>query len=190
LRDLVVRNLTVVAVGREARMYSMHAVVVDAALGAARTGRDLMLAGHRRFAAVEQPGSNVLTQSLRQTAARLAPDATVDTYSPDDAARLAHGGATAIVCDSATTARTVRAAVAMPPKPAARRPASTPPPPRCRPGVALAAVGIAWAAEVPCSGYFVDGARVAEQVISLLRDPPAGRPPRSGSPATSSTAAR
>ena len=33
LRDLVVRNMTVVAVGREARMYSMHAVLVDAALG-------------------------------------------------------------------------------------------------------------------------------------------------------------
>ena len=41
---------------------------------------------------------------------------------------------------------------------------------------ALAAVGIAWAAEVPCSGYYVDGAKIAEQVISLLREPPAGRP--------------
>ena len=29
---------------------------------------------------------------------------------------------------------------------------------------------------MPCSGYYVDGAQVAEQVISLLRDPPAGRP--------------
>src|SRR5688572_2727685 len=44
LRDLVVRNLNVVAVGREPRMYSMHAVLVDTALGAARIGRDLILA--------------------------------------------------------------------------------------------------------------------------------------------------
>jgi hypothetical protein len=43
-------------------------------------------------------------------------------------------------------------------------------------GTALAAVGIAWASEVPCSGYYVDGAKVAEQVISLLRDTPTGRP--------------
>ena len=55
--DLVVRNLTVVAVGREARMYSMHAVLVDAAR-AARFG-DLILAGHRRFASVETNGTHL-----------------------------------------------------------------------------------------------------------------------------------
>ena len=41
-------------------MYSMHAVLVDAALGAARIGRDLMLAGHRKFAAVEGAGGQHL----------------------------------------------------------------------------------------------------------------------------------
>ena len=177
LRDLVVRNMTVVAVGREARMYSMHAVLVDAALGAARVGRDLMLAGHRKFAAVEPAGGNALTQSLRQTAARLAPDATVDTFSPEDAGRLLQqSGATAVVCDSAATARKVRGALAG----HAEAPGTTPgldaAAPALPAGVALAAVGIAWASEAPCSGYYVDGAKVAEQVISLLRDPPAGRP--------------
>ena len=175
LRDLVVRNLTVVAVGREARMYSMHAVLVDAALGAARIGRDLMLAGHRKFAAVEAPGGNALTQSLRQTAARLAPDATVDTFSPDDAARLHQSGATAVVCDSTATARTVRAALAMPAESRSATPGLDAAAPALPAGMALAAVGVSWA-EVPCSGYYVDGGKVAEQVISLLRDPPAGRP--------------
>jgi hypothetical protein len=178
LRDLVVRNLTVVAVGREARMYSMHAVLVDAALGAARIGRDLMLAGHRKFAAVENAGGSALTQALRQTAARLAPDATVDTYSPADAARLPGSGATAIVCDSAATARRVRAALAMatPAEAAGVTPGLDAAAPALPAGVSLAAVGIAWSPEVPCSGYYVDGAKVAEQVISLLREPPAGRP--------------
>jgi hypothetical protein len=176
LRDLVVRNLTVVAVGREARMYSMHAVLVDAALGAARIGRDLILAGHRKFAAVEANGSNVMTHALRQTAARLAPDAaTVDTYSADDAGTLANSGTTAIVCDSAATARRVRAAMAMPVEAAGNTPGLAGAAPALPAGVALAAVGIAWG-EAPCSGYYVDGTKLAEQVISLLREPPASRP--------------
>src|SRR3954454_16263749 len=92
----------------------MHAVLIEAALGGEQIGRDLMLAGHRKFAAVEASGTNVVTQALRQTAARLAPDATIDTYSPDDAARLGESGATAILCASAATARTVRSAIAPP----------------------------------------------------------------------------
>ena len=104
LRDLVVRNLTVVAVGREARMYSMHAVLVDAALGGARIARDLLLAGHRKLAAVESRGSSVLISSMRATAARLAPEASVDAFSPEDAGRLGESGVTAVVCDSAATA--------------------------------------------------------------------------------------
>jgi hypothetical protein len=175
LRDLVVRNLTVVAVGREARMYSMHAVLVDAALGAARIGRDLMLAGHRKFAAVEASGTNVITQSLRQTAMRLAPEATVDIYSPEAAARLAQSGATAMVCDSPATARKVRAALA-PHVESEGRPGLASATPALPPGVALAAVGISWGGELPCSGYYVEGAKVVEQVVSLLEDPPAGRP--------------
>jgi hypothetical protein len=177
LRDLVVRNMNVVAVGREARMYSMHAVLVDAALGGARVARDLLLAGHRKLAVVEARGSSVLAAAVRQTAARLAPEgaAAVDAFSPEDAARLGDGGATAIVCDSAATARRVRTALARQAEAGATAPglesAASPLPA----GVALAAVGIAWA-DVPCGGYFVDGARIAEQVVSLLRDPPAGRP--------------
>ncbi len=175
LRDLVVRNLKVIAVGREARMYSMHAVVADVALGAARVGRDLMLAGHRRFAAVEPAGSAALTQSLRHTASRLAPDATVDTFSPEDAEGLCRTrAATAIICDSAATARKVRSAVAARVE-APGVPGLTGAGSELPAGVALAAVGIAWA-EAPCSGYFVDGAAVAQQVTSLLREPPAGRP--------------
>src|SRR5690349_13888871 len=41
LRDLVVRNLPVVAVGREPRTFSTHAVLADVALGAGRLARDL-----------------------------------------------------------------------------------------------------------------------------------------------------
>jgi hypothetical protein len=176
LRDLVVRNLTVVAVGREARMYSMHAVLVDAALGAARIARDLILAGHRRFAVVESNGTNVVTQAVRQTGVRLASDAvTVDTYSPEDASRLSRSGATAIVCDSAATARRVRAAMAIPAEAADTTPGLAAAAPALPAGVALSAVGIAWG-EAPCSGYYVDGTKLAEQVVSLLKDPPSARP--------------
>jgi hypothetical protein len=174
LRDLVVRNMTVVAVGREPRMYSMQAVLVDVGLGAARIGRDLILAGHRKFAVVEAHGTNSLTRALRQTAQRLAPEATVDTYSPDEGALIAQSDMTAIVCDCADSARKIRTAIARHVE-AAGEPGLESAAPSIPSGIALAAVGIAWA-EAPCSGYYVDGGKVAEQVISLLREPPAGRP--------------
>ncbi|MGH7213584.1 MAG: GntR family transcriptional regulator, partial [Tepidisphaeraceae bacterium] len=53
LRDVVVRNIPAVVVGHEPRTYSIHAVLVDRLLGAGNIGRDLLMAGHRRFAVVE-----------------------------------------------------------------------------------------------------------------------------------------
>lgn len=174
LRDLVVRNMSVVAVGREPRMYSLHAVLVDVALGAARIGRDLILAGHRKFAVVETPGTHALTQALRQTAQRLAPDAAVDTFSPEEGTLIAQSGATAIVCDSTDSARKIRVAIARHVE-AAGEPGLENAAPAIPSGIALAAVGIAWA-QAPCSGYYADGSKIAEQVVRMLRESPIGRP--------------
>ena len=173
LRDLVVRNLPVVAVNREPRTYSTHAVLADAALGAQLMARDLIIAGHRRLIAVEPPGSTMISHALRQTAARYAPEfpATVDVCSPEDmrggagvAAALDYG-ATAIVCDSARTAHRVKEGLE-------RRGVDVPG------QLSLTAVGCVCGGDdaCPCSGYFVDCVPVAHAVVGLLRDHPPARP--------------
>ena len=170
LRDLVVRNLPVVVVNREPKTYSTHAVLADAALGAARLARDLMIAGHRRLAAVEAPGSTTVSNAMRQAARRYERDAVVETCSLAD---IEHGrgisavidaGVTALVCDSSDCARRTRFALS-------RHGIDVPG------RLSLAAVGSLCGAEAaPCTGYFVDCGPLAEAVVSLLRGPGSGRP--------------
>ncbi len=185
LRDLVVRNVPVVVVGREPRTYSTHAVLPDAALGATRLVRNLLLAGHRRLAAVEPPGSTVVTLALRQAAARYAPamngdssEAIVESVAPQESASLAPpsdwagatgglGGVTAVICDSAASAREVR-------KSLQQRGAQVPG------DVCLGAVGCACDAAgrdpvgcgFPCSGYFVSCQQVVDAIVGLFTDTP------------------
>lgn len=171
LRDLVVRNLPVVAVNREPKTYSTHAVLVDAALGAARIARDLVLAGHRRLAVVEAPGSTTVSRAARQAAVRCDRGVVVDTYSPAEmeqgrgVSAVAEGGASAIVCDCVRTAAQVRTGLA---RLGLEVPGS----------ISLASVGCLCGGEAtcPCSGYFVDCVPLAEAVAGLLRDSPPTRP--------------
>lgn len=158
LRNLLVRNMPVVAVNREPAAYSLNAVLVDGALGVTRLGRDLILAGHRRLGAVEPRGSAVVAHALRNVAGRFAPDAVVDVAEPRDVATLVEEGVTALVCATARAARAARAAL------------------EARgigvPGqVSLTAVGYA-CQPIPCSGYFVECSQVAQSVIGLLKDVP------------------
>ena len=71
LRDLTVRNMPVVLVDREPGSLSLHAVLVDVALGGARLAREMLLLGHRRLLVVERHGSAVLSRAVRQLAAQL-----------------------------------------------------------------------------------------------------------------------
>ena len=171
LRDLVVRNLPVVAVNREPKTYSTHAVLVDAALGAARIARDLMLAGHRRLAVVEREGSTIVSHTVRQVARRYDADAVVEACSPAEMeqgrgiAASVESGATAIICDSIGTTLRVKAGLE-------RQGVEVPN------SMSLTAVGCLCGAkeQCPCSGYFVDCVPLAESVVSLLRDNPPIRP--------------
>jgi DNA-binding LacI/PurR family transcriptional regulator len=155
-----VRNVPVVAVGHEPRTYSVHTVLPDAALGAAQLGRELLLSGHRRIAAVEERGGGtIVSHALRQAAARYAPDAVIDGCAPEDVGALLDEGATAVVCDSARSAEQVG-------KLLAARGTSVPA------AVSLAAVGCV-CDQPPCSGYFVPCKQLVDSVVQLLRDPPA-----------------
>ena len=159
LRDLVVRNMQLVAVGREPRTYSMHAVLMDGENAVVSIARDLMLAGHRRIAAVEARNSMFVSESLRKAAQRYAPEAEIDRCFPGDVRCLVDHGVTAMVCDSVTAASRVleqlaTMEVAVPAK------------------VSVAAVGYV-GSDYPCSGYYVSWPQAAEAILQLLRDRPA-----------------
>jgi len=156
LRDLLVRGMPVVAVNREPKTYSLHAVLVDVALGVTRLGRDLLLAGHRRLGAIEPRGMSAVSQSLRQAAARYAQDVIVEACDAAEVSSLVAGGITAFVCDSVTTAQ--RAGNLL-------RERNIDIPGR----VSLTAVGC-MCPQAACTGYFVPCAQFAETVIGLLRE--------------------
>jgi hypothetical protein len=162
LRDLVVRNMPVVVVGKEPRTYSTHAVLFDGPLAVSQIGRDLLLSGHRRLAAVEPRQCTVVADTLRKVAARYAPEATVDACFPNDVAAMIDNGITAFVCQSIDWARQVKEqldkrGIAVPAQ------------------VSLAAVGTT-GDEVPVSGYFLHRSEKVNAIVQLLNDTQNGRP--------------
>jgi len=162
LRDLMVRNMTVLLIGREPGTYSTHAVLIDNVLGATLLVREMLLAGHTRFAVVEPRGQMEVTQAVRSAAARYGVSAEVDTVEPSHAGEAVEQGATAVVCASDQLAREVRQNIE-------KRGTSFPG------RIALAAIGTA-AGDYPCSGYFVHPQQYAQTITQLVRDRLSHRP--------------
>jgi DNA-binding transcriptional regulator YhcF (GntR family) len=163
LRDLIVRNITVVLVGREPTTYSVNAVLVDRSLGAACLARDMMLSGHRRFLAVERRGQVCVAEAIRRTAQRYAPESTVDSVYPQDvAAVVEQSGATAVICDTRRAAVQIRESLT-------RRDIEVPT------RVSLAAIGSGWG-DYPCSGYFLHSQQKADTIVQLIRETNLKRP--------------
>ena len=159
LRDLIVRNMQLIAVGHEPRTYSMHAVLIDGDAAVVNLARDLMLAGHRRIAAVEGRNSMFVSESLRKAGQRYAPaEAEIDRCFPGDVRCLVEHGTTAIVCDSTAAASRVleQLAVMQIDVPAK---------------VSVAAVGYV-DGSYPCSGHYVNWSQAADAVLELLRERP------------------
>jgi len=162
VRDLMVRAIPFVAVGHQSKTYSTHAVLMDIPYQATCVGRDLMLAGHRRFLAVEDRKSTQLADSLRKTAARYAPDATVDPCYGREVAALVEMGPTALVCDSLASTRDALAALAVINKQVPR-------------DISVAAVGCV-ADEIPCTGFHTTSRQQAQAIVDLLKDVQPSRP--------------
>ena len=154
--------MPVVAVNREPKTYSMHSVLLDLTLGTARLGRDLMLAGHRRIAAVEPRGDNTISVTLRNAVTRYAPDAAVDACSADEIHLLLESGVTGIVCSTCTAAEQVKAQLD-------RMDVQIPS------QVSLVAMGSVTDI-APCSGYYCSARQLAEAVVGLLKDAAGSRP--------------
>lgn len=162
LRDMVVRNLPVIAVGREPKTYSMNAVVLDRLLGASRLTRELLLAGHRNFAVISQGGDTSFIEAVRQTTQRFAADCAIDSIYANEVASAIQNGATAIICDSTQSARDVMTVL---------KSAGIGTPDR----VSVVAVGID-DGQIPCTGYYASAQQLARGVTDLLNDQSVNRP--------------
>lgn len=162
VRDLLIRGVPVVAVGAEARTYSTNAVLLDAMLGTAHLTRQLVLAGHRYFLAIEDRGRITMAEAIRRTAGRYCSDYCVDACFPSDVAYAVESGATACICDSVrgavqTLDNLNRAGIEVPTV------------------MSVAAVG--WTnGDCPCTGYFADAMQQAAAVAEILRSGQPSRP--------------
>lgn len=162
VRDLVVRGVPVVVVGRESRVISVDTVLVDIASGVQRLARELMHLGHRRFLAVESVGHTEVSRNVRQALATWANVVTVDAVAPREVLGGVAQGATAVVCESPASAsevlRTLReAGIDVPGQ------------------VSVVAVGVA-GGEERCSGAYVPLSELLSQAVRLLEDRATRRP--------------
>jgi hypothetical protein len=157
LRDLVVRNVPVVAINREPDVYSINVVGPDRAMAAGLMARDLFMLGHRDVVVVETLPRSPAGHAVRQAASRYAPDALVRVCPVSEVAEAVGAGATAVLCDCPVGATQVRAELE-----------------RAGAGeVSLCAVGCC-DDEAPVSGYYAHQRRVAQAVLDLLKAGGAG----------------
>ena len=108
IRELSVRGIPTVTVGRDAQPMLTHLVMLDRYSAFASAGRHLMLCGHRRVAAVEPPFSTMVIDVLGQFALPNDSAFIVESCQPLEAAKRAHSGVTAFVCASTDLAMMVR----------------------------------------------------------------------------------
>jgi hypothetical protein len=157
IRDLVVRNISVVMVDVEPKIYSTHAVLCDRHLAVSMAARELLLGGHRRLAAVEPARCTLVADTLRKSVVRYASAATVEACFPQEAAELVSSGITAFICYSAEIASEVKAELA-------KRDIAIPS------QVSVVSVGTA-SNDQPVSGYYVPPAEKVKAVAQLLHHP-------------------
>jgi hypothetical protein len=158
VRDLLVRNLPLVVVGREPSTYSTNTVLLDIAYLGGRLGQDMLLTGHRRIAVVETiktESESPIARALRSTISRYAPDASLTRCSVGEVIQLVEQGVTGIICDSTTSAAQVTALLND----------ATIGIPRV---VSVAAVGQA-DSNFPCTGFYLSSEQQAEAISHLLQ---------------------
>jgi DNA-binding transcriptional regulator YhcF (GntR family) len=150
LRDLVVRNIPVVAIDREPDVYSINTVAPDRHTASAMMARDLFLLGHRDVAVIQTQPRSPVGHAVKQAAARHAPDALVRVWGEDEVGSAVAAGATAMLCDCPVAAARVRSIVDG--------------------RLSLCAVGCC-EDDAPVSGYYAHPKLVAQAVLELIRGP-------------------
>ncbi|MCC7350472.1 MAG: GntR family transcriptional regulator [Phycisphaerales bacterium] len=155
-RNLIIRNIPLITVGREPQTYSCHCIMQDRVVGVVHLARALLLSGHLSIAVIDQHDNTEVHEVLRKTAAYCAPNATVVRGVIEDLRELAQNGVTAMVCGSADCAQQVRQKLtdlnlSVPQQ------------------VCLVAVG-SIEQEAPCSGYFTNIQEEARTILQTLQD--------------------
>jgi DNA-binding transcriptional regulator YhcF (GntR family) len=153
-RNLIVRGITVMLVGREATMYRHHAVLLDRTHAAASLAREILLAGHQRIVVVEDTNDQTVSAAVRAAAGRYAPYATVESCSVGNMAALTGRQHTAVLCDGMEAGRVVHHLIQSEPQLAR---------------VSMAAVGVCDDQPI-CTGIFVGSSDLALAAANLLRD--------------------
>lgn len=159
IKSLLVRGINVLLLGTEPQGVKVNAVLLDKAHAAWSLARGIFLAGHRRVIVVG--GDAGVVESVKVAAARYAPDAHLETTTPDAlAAMVANGETPAIICDGVDAARRVLADSAG--NTALAR-------------ASLAALGVL-EGDAPCTGIYVDTAEIVETGLELVKGTANHRP--------------
>ncbi len=159
-KDLLVRGISILLLGREPASFKVHAVLLDRIHAASCLARDIFLAGHRRLLVIEESGESTISNAVRAAAARYAPQADVESTTIANTAAIADRSNTAILCDG--EAAIVEAGQVAKSHPHVAR-------------ASLAAVGTI-AGSAPCTGIFVTPADLAVAAANLMRSAHMHRP--------------
>ncbi|MGE5612054.1 MAG: GntR family transcriptional regulator [Bacillota bacterium] len=158
-RDLLVRSIRVLLIGRDSGAIRSFSVLLDRAHAALQLTRGLVLAGHRRILVIEQSGDTTVSETARKTAARFS-SSVVETAAIDNIPAITDRSYTAILCDGQAFAERIhRLALEYP------HLAYT----------SLVAVGM-YTDQPPCTGIYIAPAELASAGVNLLQDGQPHRP--------------
>jgi hypothetical protein len=157
-RRMRVRGMPIVTMCAPDREITTHTVRLDRTLAGFCLGRDMLLAGHRRLAAVGGARQPELRAALAQAVGRYAAEATVDVCAAKDVLTLIDKGITGIICDEIEAAAQVLHALEQ---------AGVHVPMR----VSVAAIGID-PGDLACSGIYLTPGSAAAALAEMLKDLP------------------
>jgi hypothetical protein len=159
-RDLLVRGIISLLVGREGGQCQLHAVLLDRAYAAACVAREIFLAGHQRVLVVEDVADTTVSHAARMAASRYLPQALVESATIENVAAITAAGNSAILCANEKYAQQVEQLLQSHPDLA---------------HVSLAAIGW-YDKEAPCTGVYTTPSDLALAASNLLRDANPHRP--------------
>jgi DNA-binding transcriptional regulator YhcF (GntR family) len=159
-KDLLVRGISILLLGREPASFKTHAVLLDRVHAAACLGRDIFLAGHRQVLVIEDASEHSVSAAVRAAAARYAPHATVQSAPLTATSAIMDRANSAILCDGEAAAAEVFQVGQSHPHVSR---------------MSWAAVGT-WAGTPLCTGCVVTPSELALAAVNLLRTAHMHRP--------------
>jgi Bacterial regulatory proteins, gntR family len=165
LRDLILRSLRVILVDSLPKTYSTHSVLIDRQFCASMLTRDVIAAGYMQIYVVHEPGDTEAFEAVRAAARRTNADVRVESLAGKPIGREHVRGTPAFIGASmdiaSRVANTLKAMSVKVPTDAAVV------------GIGLDGSGADY---IPCSGYVVSAAQVADSIRQLITEVQVHRP--------------